>query len=84
MPSIAGQVTIDGAPAGGVYVRLVGPSGEFVSERYTGDDGRFTFHVAPGAWRLEARAAGARRADRTVEVGPGNGQAVVSLELSRG
>ena len=54
-PSINGTVIRDGQPAGSVYVRLVGPSGEFVAEEYTKDDGVFEFHVAPGTWTIEAR-----------------------------
>jgi hypothetical protein len=67
-PSIEGTVSREGKPAGGVYVRLVGPSGEFVAERYTQDDGNFTFHVADGTWTIEARAAGAQTATKAVEV----------------
>jgi hypothetical protein len=58
MPSITGVVRKHGAPLGSAYVRCLGPSGEFVAEIYTGDDGRFTFHVAEGDWTLETRAAG--------------------------
>ena len=68
MPSINGTTTLEGKPAGGVYLRLIGPSGEFVSEQYTKDDGRFTFHVAPGAWTLEVRAAGSQTATKIVDV----------------
>jgi hypothetical protein len=67
-PSIEGTVSRDGRPAGGVYVRLVGPSGEFVAERYTQDDGNFTFHVTEGTWTIEARAAGAETQKKAVEV----------------
>ena len=82
MPSIDGAVTREGRPAGGVYIRLIGPSGEFVSEQYTKDDGRFTFHVAPGSWTLEAKAAGAAPSTRQVDVGPGGAEvSTVSLDL---
>jgi hypothetical protein len=84
MANISGRVTFEGNPHGGVYVRLLGPSGEFVSEQYTKDDGEFTFHVAPGAWTLEARAAGATTATETVEVaGNGDSDAVVSVDLGK-
>jgi hypothetical protein len=68
MPSINGAVTLEGKPAGGVYLRLHGPSGEFVSEQYTKDDGKFTFHVAPGSWTLEAKAAGAAPQTQTIDI----------------
>ena len=84
MANISGQVTLEGKPHGGVYVRLLGPSGEFVSEQYTKDDGKFTFHVAPGAWTLEARAAGASTSTQTIEVaGNGDADAVVGVDLGK-
>lgn len=66
MPKIQGRVTAGAAPRAQVYVRLYGPSTEFVAEEYTGDDGAFTFHVVEGTWRLEARAAGSAPASVVV------------------
>lgn len=84
MPSINGAVTLEGKPAGGVYVRLVGPSGEFVSEQYTKDDGRFSFHVAPGSWTLEAKAAGARTSTEKIDIAPdGPEVSAISVALTR-
>jgi len=78
-PSISGTVIRDGQPAGSVYVRLVGPSGEFVAEEYTQDDGVFSFHVAAGTWMIEARAAGAETAKEAVEVS--SGEKTITVEL---
>jgi len=78
-PSISGTVIRDGQPAGSVYVRLVGPSGEFVAEEYTQDDGGFSFHVAAGTWTIEARAAGAETAKQAVEVS--SGEKTITVEL---
>ncbi|HJT37497.1 MAG TPA: DUF1416 domain-containing protein [Actinomycetota bacterium] len=78
-PSITGTVTRDGQPAGSVYVRLVGPSGEFVAEEYTKDDGAFEFHVAAGTWTIEARAAGAETAKQAVDVSAGETTVNVAL-----
>jgi uncharacterized protein DUF1416 len=83
MASISGTTTLDGKPAGGVYVRMLGPSGEFVSEQYTKDDGKFTFHVAEGSWTLEAKAAGASSQTQTVQVASGGDEAI-SVDLKRG
>ena len=83
MPSINGAVTLDGKPAGGVYIRLHGPSGEFVSEQYTKDDGKFTFHVAPGSWTLEAKAAGAAAQTQTIDIAAdGPEVSTTSVELA--
>ena len=79
-PSINGTVIRDGQPAGSVYVRLVGPSGEFVAEEYTKDDGVFEFHVAPGTWTIEARAAGAETAKQSVDVSTGEQTVQVDLQ----
>jgi hypothetical protein len=79
VPSITGIVKREGRPAGSVYVRLVGPSGEFVAEEYTKDDGAFEFHVAPGTWTIEARAAGAETATQAVDVSSGTQAVTVEL-----
>lgn len=79
-PSISGTVSTAGKPAGGVYVRLVGPSGEFVAERYTQDDGNFTFHVADGTWTIEARAAGVKTASVPVQISGADASVSVDLE----
>jgi phage baseplate assembly protein gpV len=79
-PSISGTVSRGGQPAGGVYVRLVGPSGEFVAEEYTHDDGAFTFHVAAGTWTIEARAAGAETTTKSVDVSSGDATVQVDLQ----
>ena len=83
MPSINGAVTLEGKPAGGVYLRLIGPSGEFVSEQYTKDDGKFTFHVAPGSWTLEAKAAGAQTSTQTIDITAGGAEvSTISVDLA--
>lgn len=81
MPSITGTTTLEGKPTGGVYLRLIGPSGEFVSEQYTKDDGRFTFHVAVGSWTLEAKAAGAAPLTQTIDVAREGDELSVPVDL---
>jgi uncharacterized protein DUF1416 len=82
MASISGTTTLDGKPAGGVYVRMLGPSGEFVSEQYTKDGGKFTFHVAKGSWTLEAKAAGAQPLKQTVDVANESDELSVAVDLA--
>ena len=77
---IEGVVTSDGRPVGGAYVRLIGPSGEFVSEQYTKDEGKFVFYVAPGAWTLEVRAAGRAASTKTVDVEHERGPVHIDLQ----
>lgn len=80
MPEIRGTVTLEGKPVGRAYARLYGPSGEFVSERYTPDDGRFVFHVVPGTWTMEARAAGAGDHTTTLQVSDEEVHVEIDLE----
>lgn len=80
-PAIQGAVTLDGDALGGAYVRLLGPSGEFVSEQYTRDDGVFTFFVAPGTWTLDVRAAGAE--SELIAVPVGSDEASVGVTLRK-
>jgi hypothetical protein len=77
---ITGVVTTDGKPLGGAYVRLIGPSGEFVSEQYTKDEGKFVFYVAPGAWTVEVRAAGRASSTKTVDVEHEQGPVLIDLQ----
>jgi len=79
MPSINGTVSKGGKPLGGAYVRLVGPSGAFVAEEYTKDDGVFAFHVVDGTWRLETRAAASTTTVKDVEVTGGDASIAVEL-----
>ena len=78
-PTIVGTVTKEGQPLGGAYVRLLGPSGDFVSEQYTKDDGRFTFFVAPGSWTIQAKAAASVEVNKVTDVA--DGETVVHLDL---
>ena len=80
MPLVEGTISRQGKPLGGAYVRLIGPSGEFTAERYTQDDGVFTFHVVDGVWKVEARAAGAQTATKEIEVKGADAAVHVDLE----
>jgi len=68
MARITGTVLKAGEPLERAYVRCIGPSGEFVAEEYTGEDGAFAFHVADGDWTIEVRAAGLETRTETITV----------------
>ena len=51
---LGGKVTVDGAPLGGAYVRLLDSSGEFTAEVVSSKDGDFRFFAAPGRWTVRA------------------------------
>jgi hypothetical protein len=62
---IQGQVSRDGQPVGGAYVRLLDATGEFTAEVPTSATGHFRFFAAPGSWTLRTLAPGAQE-DRQV------------------
>ncbi|HSY14662.1 MAG TPA: DUF1416 domain-containing protein [Jatrophihabitantaceae bacterium] len=49
---IFGQVSSDGAPVPGAYVRLLDSTGEFTAEVVTSATGDYRFYAAPGQWVL--------------------------------
>ncbi len=71
MTGVEGTVVRAGKPLLGAYVRLLGPSGEFVSERRTLEDGAFRFHVGPGTWTLRWILPGGQKGSRPVELSEG-------------
>jgi hypothetical protein len=77
------MVVRDGVPMEGAYVRLIGPSGEFVSERRTMADGCFRFHVAPAgdpSWRIVVYGPSAERVERDV---PPDGDETMIVDVSK-
>lgn len=80
--SISGVVSRGGAAVDRAYVTVKDPDGNFTGERRTevGGEGRFQFHLGPGRWVLEARAAGSEPVLRELELASGE-RAEVVLEL---
>ena len=58
---LTGEVTVEGAPTEGAYIRINGPSGDFVWEARTDGDGRFGFNLPAGQWTVVAFAPGTER-----------------------
>ena len=67
---IQGVVLRAGAPVRS-YVRLLGDTGEFTAEVPTGDDGRFRFFAAPGAWTLRTLAPRSEAVDTPANAAQG-------------
>lgn len=80
MTLLRGTVVEGGEPVNGAYVRLLGPSGEFVNEQRTLEAGSFLFHLAPGSWTLDWTAPGRAWTQQTVELEEGQ-TADLELEL---
>lgn len=68
---LKGTVVEDGKPVDGAYVRLLGPSGEFVNEQRTLEEGSFLFHLAPGTWTLDWTVPGRRWVQQEVQLEEG-------------
>jgi hypothetical protein len=77
---VVGKVLREGAPMDGAYVRVLGPSGEFVNERRTGPDGMFKLHLTAATWTFIAFGPGTPRIEREVNVEAGADQEI-SFEL---
>jgi hypothetical protein len=80
---ISGVVSRAGAAVDRAYVTVKDPDGNFTGERRTevGGNGRFQFHLGPGRWVLEAKAAGSDPVLQELELASGE-QAEVVLELA--
>jgi hypothetical protein len=77
---VQGTVLRHGEPMEGAYVRVLGPSGEFVNERRTGPDGTFQLHLTADTWTFIAFGPGTPRIERTVTVVAG-GDNGISFDL---
>lgn len=78
---VRGTVTKSGAPIEGAYVRVLGPSGEFVNERRTGPDGDFQLYLTQATWTFIAFAPGTNRVERAVTI-EGGAEAAITFDLS--
>jgi hypothetical protein len=76
---LTGRVTEGESPFEGAYLRINGPSGDFVSEARTGASGQFGFNLPVGEWTLIALAPGARRLSRKVNLTPDTEDIVIDL-----
>ena len=79
---ISGVVSRAGAAVDRAYVTVKDPDGNFTGERRTevGGEGRFQFHLGPGRWVVEAKAAGSEPVLHELELAAGE-QADVRIDL---
>ncbi|WP_328528774.1 DUF1416 domain-containing protein [Nocardioides sp. NBC_00368] len=69
---IQGQVTREGQPVQGAYVRLLDRTGEFTAEVPTSATGHFRFFAGDGEWTLRTLAPKAEPVDKKVHAAIGN------------
>lgn len=79
---LTGKVLVDGSPVEGGYVRVNGPSGDFVWEARTGAGGEFGFNLPPGEWTLIGFAPGAERRTQAFELSEDSTEALIDLRGS--
>lgn len=68
MTILEGTISKEGEPLEGAYVRLIGPSGEYVSERRTLEDGAFRFNIVPGSWEIKWFLSGGRTGTQVLDL----------------
>ncbi|WP_310528930.1 DUF1416 domain-containing protein [Nocardioides sp.] len=69
---IQGQVTREGEPVAGAYVRLLDRTGEFTAEVPTSATGHFRFFAGDGEWTLRTLAPKASPVDTSVTAAVGS------------
>jgi hypothetical protein len=67
---IQGQVTFEGEPVAGAFVRLLDSTGEFTAEVVTSATGQYRFFARPGRWTVRALSW---RGNGDAEVGAAEG-----------
>ena len=69
---LTGTVTVDGEPREGSYIRINGPSGDFVWEGRTDADGTYGFNLPEGTWTVVAFAPGTEKKTQQHTLSPGS------------
>src|SRR2546421_12758814 len=76
---LEGQVTADGTPVGGAFVRLLDATGEFTAEVVSSAEGHFRFYAAPGEWTVRALHRSGNGETKVTADGPGRHPVAVAV-----
>lgn len=76
---LTGRVLVEGSPREGAYLRVNGPSGDFVWEARTDAGGAFGFNLPAGKWTMVAFAPGTERAIRQVQLDESSSEVLINL-----
>ena len=79
MKQLKGRVVKGDTPVEGAYVKVTGPSGDFVGERRTSDSGTFRFNLTAGVWTLSWQLPGGIKGSKDVELGDSDVDEVISI-----
>lgn len=80
MSKLAGQVTTHGAPATSAVVELHNATGDVVDQVQVDNDGRYTFHLTGGTWKLNVWDAHGHRGSADVDLGEDDATCDVDLD----
>jgi hypothetical protein len=67
---MTGKVVVAGTPTEGAYIRINGPSGDFVWEARTDADGEYKFNIPEGTWTVVAFAPGTEKSTQQYTLTP--------------
>ena len=81
MSKLTGQVKAQGAPATSAVVELHNATGDVVDQVQVDADGRYTFHLTAGTWKLNVWDAHGHRGSSSVELGEEDGTQDVELDI---
>lgn len=80
MANVSGRITVHGDKAAkDATVEIHNSTGDHISQMVVDGEGRYTFHLAPGTWRIKVYDAHGHRGDAEFELG--NDDINVDLDL---
>lgn len=73
MTRLVGRITVHGdKPATSAVVELHNATGDVVDQVQVDDDGRYTYHLAPGSWTINVWDAHGHRGKATAQIEDGS------------
>jgi Protein of unknown function (DUF1416) len=83
MTAVEGTVKVEGIPSRSATVELLNSTGDIVTQSTVDDHGHFRFHLAAGAWSLNAYDTRGNRARASFSLSEGEDRAL-DIDLQGG